>query len=793
VKKKKKDNITSGSIITSPLFRRFLTPIILTMIGFTVAVYVFAVPYLNKLVYSLEEKSVQTNLDNIHELIEANSLAIEAYKKSVMSAHKRQLKNITLFMETYLENKYDQVQQGIISEDEAQLTALEELRAFRYGNNDYVWVADYHGFYLSHPDPKVHMEDFSKVRDVFGNYVLAPLIQQAMEKGEGYNSFWWQRLVNDLPAEKLTYAKLFPQWEWVIGTGVYLDDLETEIILRKEKMVEELRQILKRITIAKTGYMYVFDAWGNIIIHPDKILENTDISSLSNPTTGNTIADDLMDASHKSENMVVHKWNRPDDKANFVYDKIEWVTHIDDFDWYVVASVYMDEINNSSILLRDRILILAAVVVLFSILIVSLLMSRLCKPIRRLSYTAGLVKAGDLTAQSDVTGKDEIGYLANAFNSMVTQLREIIQNLDKKVLERTQDLNQANEELTSTVGKLEQYNLEVTQLNHMAEKLHACHSLEEIYLVIVDSLSGLFHQASGILYVYLPDKEDNRILKPVAKWGKHTYPVSEHPLHKCRSIEEGKIVIINMPDDPFAPCEHIHAQLPYVSICMPLFGQNEVLGMINLLYTDTIQKLLPREREDMLKNWKRLATTATDHLAMALANMTLREKLQDLSVRDDLTGLFNRRFMEETLQREFMQSQRSKRSIGIVLMDVDFFKQFNDTYGHKAGDVVLVELAGLLTRTIRKGDVVCRYGGEEFLLILPGTSAEKAMERAESVREKVERELRIIHNDEWLPITISLGVATFPDNGRSPDEVIKAADDALYKAKEKGRNRAISA
>jgi diguanylate cyclase (GGDEF)-like protein len=791
VDKEIKDYAASGSIVSSPLFRRFLTPIILTMLGFAGAVYVFAVPYLNNLVYSLEEKSVRTNLNNIHELIDANSLAIEAYKKSVTSAHKRQLKNITLFMETYLNNKYDQVQRGILSEDEAQLTALEELRAFRYGSNDYVWVADYKGFYLSHPDTKMNMEDFSKVRDVFGNYVLTPLIRQAMEKGEGYNSFWWQRLKNDLPAEKLTYAKLFPQWEWVIGTGVYLDDLEAEMIVRKEKMIEELRQILKKIVIAETGYMYIIDSWNNIIIHPDAELENSDMSSWKNPVTGNMLVDDLIAASQTEKNMVAYKWNRPDNELNYIYDKIDWVSHVNNFDWYVVASVYTDELNTSTILLRNRIFILAGTVVILSIIIVSLLMGRLLYPIRRLSNIAGLVAAGDLTAQSDVKGADEIGLLSRAFNSMIAQLRETIQNLDKKVLERTQDLNQANEELTSTVGELEQHNHEVTQLNYMAERLQTCHTMKEIYLVIVESLSELFHGASGVLYMHFAD--NGQQLKPVARWGRHNYTVTEHPLYACRSIVEGKVTMIDMPGDNVRPCEHLHVEPPYVSICMPLIGQNGKLGMINLLYTNGNQRRPSGEKAHSLSNWRRLATTAADHLAMAIANMKLREELQNLSIRDGLTGLFNRRYMEESLAREFNQAERSKKPVGIIIMDVDFFKQFNDTYGHHAGDLVLVELAKLLRDNTRKGDIVCRYGGEEFLIILPGTPFDKIIQRAEMIRDKVQRELRIEHNGEWLPITISLGAAACPDHGSSPEEVIKTADDALYRAKDQGRNRLVYA
>jgi len=787
----KGNDISSGSIFKSPLYRRFLAPIILTMLGFAVAVYFLAVPYIKELVYSLEEKSVNTNLTNIHKLIEANSLAIDAYKKSVTAAHERQIKNITLFMETYLKNKYNQVQNGLISMDEAQWTALEELRAFRYGNNDYVWVADYNGYYLSHPDPKMNMEDFSEVRDVFGNYVLTPLIQQALAEGEGYHSFWWQRLEDDLPAEKLTYAKLFHQWEWVIGTGVYLDDLESEILLRKEKMIEELRQILKPITIGKSGYMYIFDSWQNIIIHPDASLENNDMSTWENPVTGNKLADDLIAVSHSLDSKVAYKWNRPDDKENYIYDKIDWVTHVEAFDWYVVASVYTEELEESSIHLRNRILFLAGGVVLVSIIIVSLLMSRLINPIRRLSGTAGRVKSGDLTAQSDVQGNDEIGFLAKAFNAMVAQLREIIQELDQKVLERTKDLDQANKDLTATVGMLEMHNSEVTQLNLMAEKLQGCHSLQEIFEVIVEALSALFDGSSGIFYVNEGD-EDKEVLVPVVNWGEHPNPKEEYNHSDCRSLEVGRVALTVRPgDDPV--CNHIKAESPYVSLCLPLLGQYEVLAMINIQFSDIQGDLSSFDNEQKIHNWHQLAISVTDHLAMAMANMKLRERLQTLSVRDGLTGLFNRRYMEETLAREFSHAERNGQPIGVIILDVDFFKKFNDTYGHEAGDIVLIELSNTLTKSVRKGDVVCRYGGEEFVVILPGPPSERSIERAETIRSNVENGLRIQYHEHEFQVTISLGAAVFPVHGSTPEEVLKAADNALYRAKEQGRNRAVSA
>lgn len=776
----------AGSILTSPLFRRFLVPIVLTMLCFAVGVYFYAVPYLKDLVYSLEEKAVKTDLENIQSLIQANALAIDAYKKSVTSAHKRQLKNITLFTETYLKNKFEQVQNGLITEDEAQWSALEELRKFRYGNNDYVWVADFKGFYLSHPDPKMNMEDFSQVRDVFGNFVLAPLIQQAMEKGEGYNSFWWQRLENDLPAEKLAYARIFPQWEWVIGTGVYLDDLEAEILLRKEKMIEELRQILKPITIAKTGYLYIFDSWDNVIIHPDSQLENSDMASWINPVTKNKLSQDLETASHSSAQKLAYKWNRETDKKNYIYDKIDWVTHVPEFDWYVVASVYTEELNESSLLLRNRILILAGGVVFLSIIIVSILMSRLLNPLRRLSATAKLVEAGDLNAQSSVVGDDEIGILAKSFNSMVLQLKGHIEQLDNKVLERTK-------ELTATVGQLEHHNWEVTQLNCMAENLQACHSVDDIYQVIQDSISNLFKQASGVLYINNDNDGKQEFIK-IKSWGEPGSQADSFSSRGCKCLQYGKVQLFDIPDATEDKCHLADEELPYKYLCMPLQGQNKVMAIIRLILSERDSESSENEPDvTYLQNLKRLAITVADHLAMALANMKLQERLKGLSVRDGLTGLFNRRYMEETLEREFDSAERDSHPIGVIMLDVDFFKNFNDTYGHEAGDIVLIELANLLVKSVRKGDVVCRYGGEEFVVILPGPPSERAIERAETIRQKVEDELRIKYHEHTFKLTISLGAAFYPEHGSTPEAVLKAADVALYKAKEGGRNMALQA
>jgi diguanylate cyclase (GGDEF)-like protein/PAS domain S-box-containing protein len=165
--------------------------------------------------------------------------------------------------------------------------------------------------------------------------------------------------------------------------------------------------------------------------------------------------------------------------------------------------------------------------------------------------------------------------------------------------------------------------------------------------------------------------------------------------------------------------------------------------------------------------------------------------LREQSMRDHLTGLFNRRYMEETLERELLRASRKQLSLGIIMLDVDDFKRFNDTYGHAAGDAVLRELGNLLLEHIRGEDIACRYGGDEFIIVLPDASQEVTSERAERLSEHA-RHLNIQFEGQNLEaIRLSLGVAVFPQNGSNGAAVLKAADDALYRAKREGRGRVV--
>jgi diguanylate cyclase (GGDEF)-like protein len=163
--------------------------------------------------------------------------------------------------------------------------------------------------------------------------------------------------------------------------------------------------------------------------------------------------------------------------------------------------------------------------------------------------------------------------------------------------------------------------------------------------------------------------------------------------------------------------------------------------------------------------------------------------LRNQSIRDSLTGLFNRRYLEESLELECSRAERSKDPISVVMLDVDHFKRFNDTFGHDAGDIVLKHIGEILRRSIRQGDVACRFGGEEFVLVLPGTGAAEALAVAERIRQSAQK-LEVVYRSQSLGrITVSLGVAVYPIAGETPAELIEAADQTLYKAKNAGRDR----
>ncbi|HEY9809338.1 MAG TPA: diguanylate cyclase [Halomicronema sp.] len=372
------------------------------------------------------------------------------------------------------------------------------------------------------------------------------------------------------------------------------------------------------------------------------------------------------------------------------------------------------------------------------------------------------------------------GFYALLVVEDVTDLTNRIHDYRKvrdRALVEIEERKQAQQNLYEKTKELEERNFELTQLSEMSESLQACLSVEEAYKVVANYTQSLFPNLSGSLFVL---NQDKKILEAVATWGSILMSEMVFPAHQCWALQRGKpLVVLN--SEPCVICSHFN-QPPAQYCCIPLLAQGEVLGILYFISQETGFLTAAKQL---------LALTVTEHISLSLANLKLRETLQNQSIRDPLTGLYNRRYMEEFLSQELLRALRAKKNLSIIMLDVDHFKIFNDTFGHEAGDLVLQELGIFLKKYIRGSDIPCRYGGEELTLILPDAPLEVARQRAEHLREGV-KHLNVKQRGQFLgSITLSLGVACFPEHGETASAVLGAADAALYQAKKEGRDKVV--
>ncbi|MFA5794189.1 MAG: diguanylate cyclase [Candidatus Brocadiia bacterium] len=340
------------------------------------------------------------------------------------------------------------------------------------------------------------------------------------------------------------------------------------------------------------------------------------------------------------------------------------------------------------------------------------------------------------------------------------------------------ELSDAYDKLNNSMKVLGQHNLEINLLTEMYIMLQVSLTTDEAYKVVGEFLPKLYPENPGGLYIFNPSRN---LAEPVIVWGKNTAEDSVFSPEDCWAVRLGRAYMTINTADTQTGCLH-HKKVSGALFCVPLISQGEVLGVLSVEFS---QADMEPHKKTRLGQKKYVIISAAEHIGPALANLKLREKLRDLSVRDHLTGLFNRRYMEESLERELFRAQRKDSSIGIIMMDIDKFKDFNDHFGHDRGDGLMQVIGKFLRDNIRESDIACRYGGEEFILIMPDASLESTLQRAEYLRESFKQ----LPHQGNEGVTISMGVAAYPMHGITAAEIIKAADMALYRAKESGRDR----
>ncbi len=323
-------------------------------------------------------------------------------------------------------------------------------------------------------------------------------------------------------------------------------------------------------------------------------------------------------------------------------------------------------------------------------------------------------------------------------------------------------------------------NRQVRLLSQLSEWMQASKSMEELFEMASSILHKLLPDAAGSIYVYSNSRD---VLEGMVSWngGKHQ---AEMVADECWGLRRGRVYIHGLDEIDFA-CSHDHHHHDEVYVCIPIVAHGDTIGLLHL------ELGIEAKDKKVADQAVKLAQTCAEQLSLAIANVRLRDELRNQSIRDPLTGLFNRRHFFETCRNQVGRSQRRSQTFSIASFDVDHFKLFNDNHGHDAGDMVLRAVGECLLEEYDGNDIAFRIGGEEFTILLDNVTQDEAFDRIEKLRKKIENVV-LNYGDKTLPnITISAGVAMFPSDGDMPQELMKAADQALYRAKSAGRNQVM--
>ncbi len=365
-------------------------------------------------------------------------------------------------------------------------------------------------------------------------------------------------------------------------------------------------------------------------------------------------------------------------------------------------------------------------------------------------------------------GSREFARLARGYNAMADRLASAV----SEQAGSEQRLQVANATLERTAATLRERGDVIELLGGMAHRMQAARTDDELARIIRVFVPRVLPGVPGALYAH---NNSRNLLIPAANWGGFEAEADGFAPDQCWALRRGQAHWVASAGEDVV-CAHVGHDGIYH--CEPLLAGGEVIGVLHL-------------RGQIGTESRFRLTVLAENIASALVNHRLQRSLREQTIRDPLTGLFNRRYMEETMALEIARASRSGAPLSLVMCDIDHFKRFNDDHGHDAGDAVLQAVAAEMKNRFRDGDVVCRFGGEEFTVIAPGTSAEALMARVEIVRHAI-TELNIRQNGRTLGSTsMSFGIATWNDTmARDGSSLVKAADAALYQAKREGRNRA---
>lgn len=358
----------------------------------------------------------------------------------------------------------------------------------------------------------------------------------------------------------------------------------------------------------------------------------------------------------------------------------------------------------------------------------------------------------------------------------------IARDVSKRV-EEEQKLRESNEKLESSYHLAEQQAKEMSVINEMNNKMRSSVSIDETLLIASLYLKKILPFSSGIIYLM---NHSRNYLEAMIDWNQPKKIEKVFSPDECWALRQGKIYFYLNKDESI-PCKHCEGlELQPAYFCVPMLAMNDIIGIIYIEIMN-FEKMKPSEINQYYEEHNTMILNVSGQISLAVSNIRLNEAMKNRSTRDTLTNLFNRTYLNDTFERDLQRAKRKKTSLAVVMLDLDHFKNINDTYGHEAGDIVLREVSKVITLNLRKSDIACRYGGEEIMMIFYDTSLEDIIKKIESLKEEISKlKFRFV---DLVSITASFGIAMFPEHGEDPELLIRAADTALYQSKINGRNR----
>ncbi len=851
--------------------------------------FILTIAVFSLVLFYIARQGLQKNIER--ELHNSNFAILNMVKIAANTSIRNHLRGVAdknLNTVTFFHKK---VKEGILAEEDAKKWAQGVLLAQTIGKTGYIYCIDSSGVIKVHPNQALKDANLS-------NHAF---IEEQKRTKKGYIEYEWANPGEKAKREKALYMVYFEPWDWIISISSYRDEFKDLF------SVQDFQKSILSLTFGQSGYSYVIDTQGNLVIHPK--LQGANIID-SEDSSGRKF---ILDLCERKNGKIIYPWKNPGDYE--AREKLVIFNYLEDFDWIVASASYLEEFYGPLKSINLAILITASVTLSVFFFMTWLISSSISKPLGELMNKLVSGAEGDLTGRMDQKWGGELGYLACYFNEFMDRTQEAkekllaseekyrsifehavggifqiglqgkflnanpsmakvlgydsseeltkgINNIFKQLfvypehrfkllsiltefdtVERFETrlykkdrrsiwvtmnaraikdekgavlsfegflmditerktaeeiLKQSREELeqrvklrtnelSSKLEELEQRNLEISILHEMGEMIQVCRNSEETYPIVNRYLHKFFPADSGAIFLFsnnLPHK------KPIVTWGSYEPPEIMFSQSDCWALRHGKPYLVENEDDRII-CSHVIKQPDTGHLCIPMIVQGEILGLFYLAFQKNIDNV--QLDKGKLERKKNLTITISEQLTLAIANLKLKESLRLQSVQDPLTGLYNRRHMEKYLERESHRARRQKTVLGIIMLDVDHFKNVNDTYGHEAGDIILKKLGDYLKENVRIEDMACRYGGEEFTIVIVDTHLEDITKKMNKICRDIREKFSVKYNEEILKITVSAGAAAFPFHGETYMEALNLADIALYQAKNNGRDQAIVA